>query len=304
MSFFKPMLAPTEPININRLTYPVYASPKLDGVRATTQVCDPPNASILLARSLKPIPNNHIRSLLSTMSVGFDGEITTGMDFHESSGNIRRADSKHNFNYSVFDYYHPTRGYLDRIKEMEDQFDALPNNLKTIVIPIIPIKCDSPEELSVLNANWVAEGYEGSIVRTANSPYKQGRATVKENYMFKIKDFLDTEATIIDCYELMHNNNEAKTNKLGRTERSSNKENLVPAGILGGFVLKSELFSEEFRCGSFKNVTHEERKALWENRASLIGKTVKFKFQPHGSVDRPRIPIFLGFRDDFDTSAD
>jgi DNA ligase-1 len=304
MPLFKPMLAPTEPIDISRLTFPVYASPKLDGVRATTQVCDPPNPSILLARSLKPIPNNHIRSLLSIMPVGFDGEITTGMDFHESSGNIRRVDSESDFNYSVFDFYHPTKGYLDRIEEMQKHFDDLPNNLKSIVVPIIPIKCNNVEELKALNSNWVSQGYEGSIVRTANSPYKQGRATLRENYMFKVKDFLDTEAVIVDCYELMHNNNEAKINELGRTERSSNKENLVPSGILGGFVLKSKLFSEEFRCGSFKNVTHEERKALWENRTSLIGKVVKFKFQPHGSVDRPRIPIFLGFRDDFDTSAD
>ena len=159
---------------------------------------------------------------------------------------------------------------------------------------------DNADQLRELVSKWVAEGYEGGMVRTADSPYKFGRSTRKQGWLLKIKDFVDTEAEIIGVYELMRNENEAKTNLLGRTERSSHKENLVPSGLLGGFVLRHPDW-EDFRCGSLKGVTHEERKTMWERKDELVGQLVKFKYQPHGSKDRPRLPIFLGLRDPDDT---
>ena len=41
----------------------------------------------------------------------------------------------------------------------------------------------------------------------------------------------------------------------------------------------------------------EQREALWLIRDSgLIGQTIKFKYQKIGTADKPRIPVFLGFR--------
>lgn len=41
----------------------------------------------------------------------------------------------------------------------------------------------------------------------------------------------------------------------------------------------------------------EERSQLWSIRNELIGKVVKYKYFPVGMKDKPRHPVFLGFRD-------
>jgi DNA ligase-1 len=288
---YKPMLAPTDPVDPDDLTYPLYATPKLDGVRCVMR-------EGAKQRSLKPVRNTFVCQELQNEPEGLDGELTVGTNFHKSSGDIRRESGEPDFTYWVFDYYdeqHPDRTYLERIEALKS-LDGLSDR----IVLVLPVRVDSAEELRTLVSGWVDEGYEGGMVRTGDSPYKFGRATLKQNWIMKIKEFVDEEAEVIDTYEWMHNDNEAKTNELGRTERSSHKENLRPSGMLGGFVLRSDKW-QDFRCGSMLGVTHEERKALWERRDELVGELVKFKYQPHGSVDRPRLPIFLGFRDPDDT---
>ena len=49
----------------------------------------------------------------------------------------------------------------------------------------------------------------------------------------------------------------------------------------------------EFEIGT--GFTAAEREALW--LAPPIGKIVKYKFFPVGVKDRPRHPVFLGFRE-------
>jgi hypothetical protein len=31
---------------------------------------------------------------------------------------------------------------------------------------------------------------------------------------------------------------------------------------------------------------------------NVVGKRVKYKHQPHGAKDKPRCPVFIGFRED------
>jgi DNA ligase-1 len=38
------------------------------------------------------------------------------------------------------------------------------------------------------------------------------------------------------------------------------------------------------------------RANIWAKRDEFNGRSVKFKFQAIGTVDKPRIPVFLGFR--------
>jgi DNA ligase-1 len=44
-------------------------------------------------------------------------------------------------------------------------------------------------------------------------------------------------------------------------------------------------------------LTDAVRKELWEKRKTLPGKIVKFRYQKIGTMEAPRQPIFLGFRD-------
>ena len=66
---FKPMLA--SDANLDSLRYPLIASPKLDGVRATVR------DGVVYSRSNKPIPNKHVHSLFKNYEY-FDGELIVG----------------------------------------------------------------------------------------------------------------------------------------------------------------------------------------------------------------------------------
>ena len=75
MAGFKPMLAGKAPDDLRNLTYPVLASPKLDGIRCIIR------GGMATARSLKVIPNTWAREQLRGIPDGIDGELIGGR-FH------------------------------------------------------------------------------------------------------------------------------------------------------------------------------------------------------------------------------
>jgi DNA ligase-1 len=138
---------------------------------------------------------------------------------------------------------------------------------------------------------------EGVILRDPAGLYKFGRSG-KTGPLLKVKRFIDFEAEVVGVYEEMHNANEAKTNELGRTERSTAKAGLVGKGTLGGLVLRAlngPAEGVEFRCGT--GFDADARKVLWKHRERLTGKTAKIKSFPIGVKDKPRHPVWLGWRD-------
>jgi DNA ligase-1 len=292
MTQFKPMLAATIDFPLENLTYPVYVTPKIDGIRALVK-------DQLVYRSLKPITNKFICAQLAGLPKGLDGElIVRDTDFSDTSGAIRREDGEPNFEFVVFDSFaYPQDSYAERCVQAE-QAVAMAANPR--VRFLVPTRVDTPEDLQALYEQYLAAGYEGAIVRSRNGKYKYGRATQKEGTMLKLKQFQDEEATVIGFYEFMHNENPAETNELGRTERSAHKQNLVPGNMLGGLELQRP-DGVAFRCGTgFDMAT---RNKLWENPQALIGKLVKYRSMIAGVKDKPRHPVFLGFRDPDDTST-
>jgi len=100
----------------------------------------------------------------------------------------------------------------------------------------------------------------------------------------------------------MHNKNEKKTNELGLSKRSSSKENKVPAGTLGKFLVKDITTGVEFKVGTGDGLTLELRQEVWDNQEKYMGELIKYKFQKHGTKDKPRSPVWLGFRPTEDMS--
>jgi DNA ligase-1 len=70
---------------------------------------------------------------------------------------------------------------------------------------------------------------------------------------------------------------------------------LVPTGVLGGFNVRDLKTGVEFSVGS--GFTADMKAEYWQVRDNLIGTLIKYKFFPSGGKDKPRHPIFLGFRD-------
>jgi DNA ligase-1 len=113
---------------------------------------------------------------------------------------------------------------------------------------------------------------------------------------------VDTEAVVVGVYEEMHNGNEATTNALGRTERSSHQDNKVGKGTLGGLEVRllhdhaGFKAETEFKIGTGFDATM--RRDLWVEPP--IGKIAKVKHFSVGAKDKPRHPVFLGWRDERD----
>jgi len=154
-------------------------------------------------------------------------------------------------------------------------------------------------ELAAFEAGALAAGYEGVMLRSLDGPYKQGRATLNQGWLMKLKRYVDAEARIVSCYEEMENQNTEFTNELGRTARSSAKDGKVGKGQLGGFDvigINGAYKGVEFRVSS-SSIDHEERKLLWASRHALTDLFLTYKYFPIGSDLKPRAPVFKAFRD-------
>jgi DNA ligase 1 len=150
------------------------------------------------------------------------------------------------------------------------------------------------EELDAFEAKQLEKGLEGVILRKPDGIYKCGRSSTNEGILLKLKRYEDSEAEIIGLEQLLSNQNDATTNALGHTERSSHKANMKPMGVLGALNVRDLKTKVEFSIGT--GFDADTRKELWEMR-NIIGKIVKYKYFASGSRDKPRFPVFLGFRD-------
>ena len=283
---FKPTLAVNA--DFSKIKYPVFASPKLDGIR-----CSIVNGQAL-SRTLKPIPNKFITLCLSQSNLtGLDGELIVGSPtsktcYTDSVSNVMRHEGEPDFTYYVFDIHNIQSKYAARYAELQRRLSATVW-IKTLEQKLIHTEADMLE----YEAAKVAEGYEGIILRSPDAPYKFGRSTVNEGFMLKVKRFTDQEFQVVGFEERMHNGNEATVNELGRTKRSSHQENKSGRGDLGALVLKHGDIT--FNCGTgFDDALRTE---IWENKSKYIGKLAKVKHFEVGAKNAPRHPVFLGFRD-------
>lgn len=289
----KPMLAATLEVMAD-LSFPVLASPKLDGIRCLVI------KGKILSRTFKDIPNSHIQNVMSGCGLpdGLDGElIVPDKDFNQIQGDVMRESGEPDFRFCVFDYITTSLAepYCDRMAKLED----IP--LPSFCIKVLPKLINNLQELEDYEVECLADGYEGIMVRSVSSPYKCGRATVNQGYLSKIKRFHDSEAIVIGFEEQLHNANEATQDNFGRTKRSKSLEGMEPAGTLGKFLVQevgnTPWHGQKFGIGTGKGLTQDLRQEIWDNREKYIGKTVTYKYQPHGMLNLPRLPVWKGFRD-------
>lgn len=290
---FKPTLA----VNavLDKIKYPVYASPKLDGIR-----CSIVNGRAL-SRTLKPIPNYLINFELSQPNLtGLDGELIVGSPtsktcYTDTVSNVMAFATTPTYTYYVFDLHNRGDEFSRRHAALCSYVRGLHEVEGTPHIQLLEqIIIYEEDDMLAYEATKVEEGYEGIILRSPNAPYKFGRSTVNEGYLLKLKRFEDGEAEVIGFEEEMFNGNEAQTNELGRTKRSTSAAGLCGKGTLGAFLVRDVVTGVEFSIGT--GLTAAARQSAWDNRGRLLGTLRKYKFFPVGVKDRPRHPVDLGPR--------
>lgn len=276
-----------------------WAFPKLDGIRGLSA------DGGLYSRALKRIPNAEAQRRWSgEITAGLDGELlaTLAWDhdacrlatsaFMTREGGLPRAARYH-----VFDCWDcPERPFSARYHRAYETATRWPE-LGLIAVGFTAVR--SMDQMLEVEAQVLAQGYEGLILRLPSAPYKEGRSTLREGGMIKVKRTVDAEARCIGMVELEHNGNAAQVSELGLTRRSSHKEGKWGAGVLGALIC--ELPSGvTFNIGTGFDAA--EREIIWARRAEYLGRLVKFRYFGHGEHERPRHPRFLAWRHESDLS--
>lgn len=297
---FKPMLAVNS--DLDKLQFPVFGSPKLDGIRVV--IVD----GVVMSRSLKPIPNDHVQKLYGKQKYNnLDGELVVGEPtasdvFQRTTSGVMTQSGKPDVKFYVFDRFDGNSTFKKPVPYLARYDSIVKDFSKDKDIVIVKQHClGNLDDLNYLESEYVSQGYEGLMLRHMEGKYKQGRSTMREGYLLKVKRFEDDEAKLLGVEELMTNNNEQTVDNLGHKVRNQKKEGMAPAGKLGALIVLHKTFGQ-FKIGS--GFTEEQRVELWnqynDNRNTLIGQLVKFKYQPSGVKDKPRFPVFLGFRNKID----
>ena len=263
----KPMLAQ----DFKAVTqWPVYVQPKLDGNRCLAARVD--GKIMLWSRGGKEINLPHIAQALDTFlpeGVTLDGELYLhGESLQTITSWIKKLQPESaRIQYVVYDTV------LDKCFSERKHLLGHLVPLKGDVVLIKTCRIDTEEELKNSHNVWVAQGYEGTMVRAKGVGYEDGK---RSKSLQKMKDFQDAEFEILDVIQ-------------GTPRQTATGQLEVPIYVC--------------KCGPHTfNATAPgdmfEKHSAWLNRDKAIGKmlTVKFfSFTPDGI---PFLPVALRIRED------
>ena len=287
---WKPTLAVSLPLDREAdwdrlIPWPVICSPKADGVRAMVQ------DGLLVGRSGKPIANIQAQAKFAySRFEGLDGELTVGKPnapdvFARTTSvcNSRDKDARL-LRFNVFDMFAEgvAVSHVDRLRGLRAAFKNKGLNLVDYHI------IRSKDQLLAYEDKVLAQGYEGVMLRRFTEPtpgYMQKRSTLNEFMLVRLKRFEFGEAFITEVHFQEHNKNEGRTST---GKRSTSKAGMVQDTSRIGSVT---LWDAE-RELSFNMTVGGDKLQTWSGWAqerNWKGKCVRYKYQAHGTIDKPRI---------------
>jgi len=263
-----PMLAYDYNKKKDKVIFPCFVQPKLDGVRALFY-----NNKFYSRNGNEFLDLNHIKQELGNPNLILDGELYTGeIPFEELVGLVKKQtkspeDHKKcvKLKYIIYDYVNENETFSSRHYYLNKFFD------EKIFIEtqcLMTEECKSEEELKKFHDKYKSMGYEGLIIRNKQGLYKEKD---RSDDLLKYKEFLDAEYEIIDY-------------KCG----SGADYNCV----IWVCVNKD---GNTF-CVRPKG-TIEYRTKLYHKGKSYIGKLLTVKYQNLSKDGIPRFPVGISIRD-------
>jgi DNA ligase-1 len=281
----KPMLA--KPYHQRHVNDPGYLQPKLDGVRMIwtgEKALTRQGNEILGLPELVKILEEHFSG------VPLDGELYChGKSFQELIKSIRRTvniQEDMEIEYHVYDTPVEDLTFEQRHQILLSlELDNIPR-----VVRVETIKAESEEDLNP----YEAEGYEGTMWRSADGTYRFGK---RSSDLLKIKTFHEDEFEIVGIRQLATypkirleaKEPGAKQYADGTWYRNGEPEYLDACGAL---ICQTEA-GQPFEVGS--GLTDELRQQYWNDPP--IGETLTVKFQSYTDDGIPRFPIHKAIRD-------
>lgn len=295
---FKPMLAPNDSFALDQVKYPIYASYKLDGIRALFI------EGKMLSRSLKPIANICIQEMFSILksysldqNTVIDGELYgEGRSFQEITSVVMSKCKEvpewlkfHAFDCINLDFPETFSSRLMRLERLGAKFPDL--------LEILHQQYSlSSGEIELFYEHALDSGYEGLILKSPNGNYKNNRCTLNEGLMYKLKPFLTFDG-VIKCIVQATDVDpraEVKTNELGRSVTSKKQDDRIPVQKAAAFTVGYNGFDLNVTLA----MTDQEKHEVWYRAPQYIGRRIEYKGMLIGSKDVPRHPVFLRFKDE------
>lgn len=291
-------------------TWPKMGFAKVDGVRAAFFEGDG-----IHGRSMDPFKNSALVARFSDpVYFGFDGELTihgwlTTNDVPAgetlcglTTGLCNRAKIKKGETelpqsavWNLFDFLHPDVVHLPYLQRYEALREAITTHMPANV-RLLPYEwIENEEQARAFEARMLDEGYEGAIYRNPNALHKSGRATAKAQDFWRFKPVSDKDAYVVGFEEAQENGNEAKTNSLGRTERSSSKAGKTGNGMVGVLICRDFDTNALIRVGPGA-MKHDFRVAAFQNPSMIVGHPIKYTSLDTGVKDAPRQARFAELR--------
>lgn len=280
--------------DLSQVQLPCYASAKIDGFRC---VLGKQPLTSRLGPYRNPFLNRELGGLLPEPLL--DGELVVGSKnakgvLQRTSSGLTNSRGEPDFTLWVFDTPQVGYGFTDRLRLAKQIVEDLDHpRIRLLKHRLF----EDRDSLAKFLDRCLERGYEGIITRSLHGPYKEGKSTLREQWMLKYKPFEDAEGRIKGWFEEMENTNEAKREVTGKLKRSSAKEGKKPKGTLGGFILEDCTTKVEVRVGG--GFTARQRAELWkliqQDPRALKGKLVRYKKQKVGEKDKPRHPNFVDF---------
>lgn len=249
-----PMLAKDYKKEFKKVIFPCYVQPKLDGMRALK------NNDLLISRkglSIETLP--HISGTKFIDDILLDGELYEhGLSFQENMKLIKKNRPESiNVKYHIYDVILDLP-FSERLKILNGIFAE-----NIVVVPTF--KIDSEKGLKEYHIRFIAEGYEGTIVRWGNEGYQMDK---RSSSLLKYKDFLDEVATIVDIVP---------------SEKRPDHAQFI-----------CEMNGKTFGCGM--KFSHADRIEMLVNKDDYIGKKCELRFFEYTDEGIPRFPVCIGIR--------
>lgn len=247
-NYFVPMLAKSK--KDVKITFPIGSSPKLDGIRCIA------NVDILHSREGKEIIScPHIKDGLEIFfekypNFTLDGELYNHKlknDFEKIVSLVRKTKPKDEdivecrnlVEYHIYDCYNhsnPNMPYNERIAFLKKIFQE-ENLLQDCFVLVDSEIVQNEEELVSLFASYLADGYEGQMLRVMDSTYQNKRS----KFLLKNKEFEDAEFKIVDIEE-------GVGNWAGHAKRvfiELENKNTQGSGMSGDFAMAKQILKDK-----------------------------------------------------------
>lgn len=264
-----PMLAHDYNKRGKSIQFPCYVQRKYDGTR-----CVGIPQKGLFSRNRKAYPHlEHIVEELNKLppTLVLDGELYSNtLTFQEIVGLVKREtlkkgdeEKQKQIQFHIYDIIND-KPYEQRLAALKYIFSSCKFQYLVLVQTDV---CASEDHMKELHAQYVAEGYEGIMLRNKNGGYKGVRSADLQKY----KEFYDDEYEVIDYKE-------------GEGQE---------AGCVLWICQTKE--GKVFHCRP--RGTREERIQLFQEGYNYVGKKLTVRMQELTVDGIPRFPVGIAFRD-------